>query len=128
MGMFAGDLRPVDPIRQLEADLRDRLGEAQRFPRTAKLVAAGPAQQAKKLVEEAAELAIEAVRMDRGAAVNEAADLVYNLVVLLRGMNVPFDDVCAELSRRRDLYGIAEKLAKPPKQDAAPVAVAAAAE
>ena len=126
--MFAGEMRPVDPIRQLEADLRDLPGTADRFPRTAKLVAAGPAQQAKKLVEEAAELAIEAVRMDRAAAVNEAADLVYNLAVLLGGMNVTFDEVCAELSRRRGLYGIAEKLAKPPKQDAAPagqVAVAA---
>lgn len=117
--MLARDVTPVDPVHQLEADLRDVPEAPDRFPRTAKLVAAGPPQQAKKLIEEAAELAIEAVRMDRGAAVNEAADLLYNLVVLLGGMNVTFDQVCDELARRRDLYGIAEKLAKTPK-DAMP--------
>ena len=53
------------------------------------------------MVEEAAELAIEAVRDDRDAAVREAADLVYNLVVLLDGMDIRFDDVCRELERRR---------------------------
>ncbi len=52
-------------------------------------------------VEEAAELAIEAMRGDREAAVLEAADLVYNLVVLLDGMGIGFDDVCDELGRRR---------------------------
>ena len=64
------------------------------------------------MVEEAAELAIEAVRCDRGAAVREAADLMYNLVVLLDGMDIPFDDVCRELDRRRELYGIAAKQQK----------------
>jgi phosphoribosyl-ATP pyrophosphohydrolase len=73
------------------------------------------------MVEEAAELAIEAVRRDRGAAVMEAADLLYNLVVLLKGMNIPFDDVCSELDRRRELYGIAARQQKngSPTSDAA---------
>ena len=42
----------------------------------------------------------------------EAADLVYNLVVLLEGMDIRFDDVCGELDRRRGLYGIAAKQQK----------------
>jgi phosphoribosyl-ATP pyrophosphohydrolase len=51
----------------------------------------------------------------------EAADLLYNLVVLLKGMNIPFDDVCSELDRRRELYGIAAKQQKNggPASDAA---------
>ena len=102
----------TDPIRQLEDDLKQAAEEPQRFPRTTKLMAAGAPQQAKKMVEEAAELAIEAVRHDREAAVREAADLVYNLVVLLEGMQIPFDEVRRELDRRRAAYGIA---AKPPK-------------
>ena len=73
------------------------------------------------MVEEATELAIEAVRNDRDAAVLEAADLVYNLVVLLDGMDIRFDDVCRELERRRDAYGIAAKQPKPAApRDAAP--------
>ncbi len=102
----------IDPIRQLEVDLKHVGAEPLRFPRTNKLIAAGVPQQAKKIIEEAAELAIEAVRHDRSAAVMEAADLVYNLVVLLEGMNIHFDDVCGELDRRRGLYGIAAKQQK----------------
>jgi phosphoribosyl-ATP pyrophosphohydrolase len=102
----------IDPIRQLEVDLKQVGIDPQRFPRTNKLIAAGAPQQAKKMVEEAAELAIEAVRQDRSAAVLEAADLVYNLVVLLEGMNIRFDDVCGELDRRRALYGIAARQQK----------------
>jgi phosphoribosyl-ATP pyrophosphohydrolase len=102
----------VDPIHQLEHDLQRVGADPLRVPRTNKLVAAGAPQQAKKMVEEAAELAIEAVRRDRNAAVLEAADLLYNLVVLLGGMNIRFDDVCRELERRRGLYGIAARQQK----------------
>lgn len=111
----------IDPIHQLEVDLKEVVSNPQRFPRTNKLIAAGSSQQAKKMIEEAAELAIEAVRRNRGAAVMEAADLLYNLVVLLEGMDIPFDDVCGELDRRRGLYGIAAKQQKngTPASDAA---------
>jgi phosphoribosyl-ATP pyrophosphohydrolase len=102
----------MDPIHQLEVDLKQVVANPQRFPRTNKLIAAGSSQQAKKMIEEAAELAIEAIRRDRSAAVMEAADLLYNLVVLLEGMQIPFDDVCSELARRRGLYGIAARQQK----------------
>ena len=52
------------------------------------------------------------MRGDRDAAVLEAADLVYNLVVLLEGMQIRFDDVCEELERRRRRYGIAARQQK----------------
>ena len=111
----------IDPIHQLEVDLKQVVSNPQRFPRTNKLIAAGPSQQAKKMIEEAAELAIEAVRRDRNAAVMEAADLLYNLVVLLEGLASRFDDVCGELDRRRGLYGIAARQQKNgnPTSDAA---------
>ena len=102
----------LDSISQLEDDLRRAAGDPLRFPRTTRLLAAGAPQQAKKMVEEATELAIEAVRHDRAAAVLEAADLVYNLVVLLEGMNIHFDEVCRELDRRREAFGIAAKQPK----------------
>jgi phosphoribosyl-ATP pyrophosphohydrolase len=114
--VFPSDPASLDPIHQLEEDLRGVAGDPTRFPRTSKLLSAGSPQQAKKMVEEAAELAIEAVRRDRDAAVLEAADLVYNLLVLLDGLNIPFDEVCDELARRRNAYGIA---AKHPKTAAA---------
>ena len=106
------DPRSFDPIRRLEDDLKRACANPERFPKTTRLVAAGAPQHAKKIVEEAAELAIEAVRGDRDAAVREAADLLYNLVVLLEGMNIRFDDVYEELERRRGLYGIAARQQK----------------
>jgi phosphoribosyl-ATP pyrophosphohydrolase len=113
MSAFSSPIRTdIDTIHQLEVDLKQVAVDPSRFPRTTKLIAAGAPQQAKKMVEEAAELAIEAVRSDRAAAVLEAADLVYNLMVLLEGMKIPFDDVCGELDRRRGLYGIAAKQQK----------------
>ena len=102
-----------DPIDQLSHDLKLAAGNPSRFPRTSKLLTAGVPQQAKKMAEEATELAIEAVRGDKVAAVQEAADLIYNLVVLLEGLDLSFDDVRRELERRRNAYGIAAKQPKP---------------
>ncbi len=114
--IFKSDPASLDPIHQLEDDLHRVAGDPLKFPRTTKLLSAGPPQQAKKMVEEATERASEAVRQDREAAVREAADLVYNLVVLLDGMRIPIDEVCRELARRREAYGIAAKQPKPGAQ------------
>jgi phosphoribosyl-ATP pyrophosphohydrolase len=46
------------------------------------------------------------------AVVMESADLIYNLVVLWSMSGVRPDDVWAEMRRREELMGIAEKLPK----------------
>jgi phosphoribosyl-ATP pyrophosphohydrolase len=80
---------------------------------TAKLVAAGPSAAAKKLGEEAVEAAIAAGQGDRAALLAEAADVLYHLLVVLRGADVPLDAVMAELERRTTRSGLAEKAARP---------------
>lgn len=82
--------------------------------RTAKLVQGGRTKMAKKLVEEAAEVSLDAVTNDRDAVVRESADLIYNLTVLWVDMGIAPDDVWSEMRRREQLYGIAEKLHKGP--------------
>lgn len=82
--------------------------------RTAKLVQGGRTKMAKKLVEEAAEVALDAVVNDRDAVVRESADLFYNLAVLWVDMGISPDDVWNEMKRREQLYGIAEKVHKGP--------------
>jgi phosphoribosyl-ATP pyrophosphohydrolase len=79
---------------------------------TAKLIAAGPARAAKKLGEEAVEAAIAAVQQDRAALTAEAADVLYHLLVVLQGAEVPVQDVMAELERRTAQSGLAEKTAR----------------
>jgi len=81
---------------------------------TAKLLAKGPAEAAKKLGEEAVEAAIAAVQGDKTGLRNEAADVLYHLMVLLRAGGVELDAVMAELERRTAQSGIAEKAARRP--------------
>jgi phosphoribosyl-ATP pyrophosphohydrolase len=80
--------------------------------RTARLIRAGRAKMAKKLAEEAVEVAIDAMHGNRDAVVRESADLLYNLVVLWVSAGVSPDDVWAEMKRRERMLGIAEKLPK----------------
>ena len=83
--------------------------------RTARLLRAGRAKMAKKLAEEAVEVVIDAMDGQTDAVVRESADLIYNLVVLWVHAGVHPDDVWAEMRRREDMFGIAEKLLKVPK-------------
>lgn len=67
---------------------------------------------AKKLAEEAIEVGLDAVQMNRGCVILESADLLYNLAVIWAECGVSPEDVFAELDRRERIYGIAEKLPK----------------
>jgi len=81
-------------------------------PRTTKLLAAGAPKMAQKLIEEAAEAGIEAVRGDPEAVVKESVDLLYNLVILWSEIGVDPGMVWAEMDRREAALGMAEKLPK----------------
>ena len=81
---------------------------------TAKLLAGGPAKAAKKLGEEAVEAAIAAVQGDRPCLVAESADVLYHLLVVLKGAGIGLDEVLAELERRTAQSGIAEKASRGP--------------
>ncbi len=80
--------------------------------RTAKLFQHGPSKMAKKLAEEAIEVAIDAVTGESDAVVRESADLLYNLTVLWASAGVRPEDVWREMERREQMLGIAEKLPK----------------
>ena len=80
--------------------------------RTARLLRAGRSKVAKKLVEEAVEVAIDTMHGDNDAVVRESADLLYNLVVLWAASGIRPTDVWKEMNRREQLFGIAEKLLK----------------
>ncbi|CBS86939.1 phosphoribosyl-ATP diphosphatase [Azospirillum lipoferum] len=104
-----------DPLRSLYDAVQTLRREPSAVPeasRTAKLLAQGRARMARKVGEEAIEVAIEAMRGDRDALVMEGADLLYNLVVLLADLDIAPDEILAELRRRELAYGIAEKLPK----------------
>lgn len=72
---------------------------------TARLLAEGPDRIGRKIGEEAAETIIAGMRLRHAGAssselVEEAADLVYHLLVFLLALGVEPADVLAELERR----------------------------
>jgi len=79
---------------------------------TAKLLAKGPEKCAEKFGEEAIEAIIEAIKNDRPKLVSEAADVLFHLLVMLKSRDIRLDEVMAELARRQDQSGIAEKNAR----------------
>jgi len=82
-------------------------------PRTAKLLGSSTRKAAQKVIEEAGEVALEAVKHRARGVVNESVDLLYHLVVLWRRAEVDPAEVWTEMRRRADAFGIAEKLPKP---------------
>ena len=101
-----------DQIGRLYAAVGQCRGKPTGESRTAKLFAAGLPKMAQKLVEEAAEVAIEAVRGQRAKLRDESADLLYHLVVLWTALNISPDEVWDEMKRREAMMGIAEKVPK----------------
>ncbi|MFT4717670.1 MAG: phosphoribosyl-ATP pyrophosphohydrolase [Paracoccaceae bacterium] len=76
---------------------------------TAKLLSQGVDKSAEKFGEEAVEAIIAAVKGDRENLTNEAADVLYHLLVMLAASDVKLADVFAELKRRQGVSGITEK-------------------
>jgi len=88
-------------IELLEEVIRDRIREGDESKSyTARIASKGIYYASRKLGEEALELVIEAIKGDRNAAVREAADLVYHLLVLLALTGLSIRDVVEELERR----------------------------
>ncbi len=98
-----------DPLDALQALINSRKGTAAGSSYTAQLFADGRQRIAQKLGEEATETVIAAVAGNAKSLTNEAADLVYHLLVLLADAGLSIDDVRAELARRTGTSGLTEK-------------------
>src|SRR6202030_3444977 len=81
-------------------------------PRTARLLASSTRKTAQKVIEEAGEVALEAVKHHTRGIVRESADLLYHLVALWHRAGIAPDDVWTEMRSRADILGIAEKRPK----------------
>ena len=79
---------------------------------TKSLLDAGVAKCAKKFGEESVEAVIAAMEGDSAALRNEAADVLYHLLVMLESRDVSLSDVVKELERRTAQSGLAEKAAR----------------
>ncbi len=102
----------TDSIRRLFDGVRAARGRDPAQSRTARLLQAGPHKIAKKVAEEAAEVALESAVGNREEVIRESADLLYHLVVLWSEAGVDPKEIWAEMDRREKMYGLAETIQK----------------
>lgn len=101
-----------DTLQRLAATVRARRDKAADTSYTRQLLDAGPERCARKFGEEAIETVIAGVGEDADALTNEAADLLYHLIVLLESRNIDFERVLEVLESREGVSGLTEKAAR----------------
>ena len=99
-------------LHDLEKIIAERAESGGSSSWTVKLMGKGLEKAAEKLGEEAIESVIAAVAQDEEALKNEAADLLYHLLVVLKMKGVSVDDVMGELQRRTGQSGLEEKASR----------------
>ena len=100
-------------LQDLAARVKERAQASAETSYTRKLLDQGIAHCAKKLGEEAIEVALAAVNEDRERLVAEAADLLYHLLVVLEARGVALAEVETALAQRTVQSGLEEKAARP---------------
>jgi phosphoribosyl-ATP pyrophosphohydrolase len=103
-------------LTDLAATIRARRADSADKSYTRQLLEGGPKRCAKKLGEEATETVIAALSEDDAALKNEAADLLYHLLVLLEARRIDVADVLDILAGRMGTSGLDEKAARPDKK------------
>lgn len=102
----------TDSLQRLYASVLAARDRDPSLSRTSKLFRDGVQKMVKKLLEEAIEVGLDAVQMNREAVILESADMLYQLAVIWAECGIAPQDVFGEIDRRERLYGIAEKLPK----------------
>jgi len=90
-------------LSRLEEIITTRIDNPSEDSYVSQLVASGDKRIAQKLGEEAVELSLAAVAGDSREQLDEAADLVFHLLVLLKSKNLTLQDVAVTLQQRHEM-------------------------
>ncbi len=96
----AGNSPSLSFLTDLEQVIADRQGADPKSSYTASLFARGVKRIAQKVGEEGVESALAAMAGDKEELKNEAADLIFHLLVLLRSQDLQLADVIEILKQR----------------------------
>ena len=99
-------------LHDLEKRVQDRAQASAEISYTRKLIDRGVNHCAKKFGEEAVEAAIAAVAEDRDRMIEETADVLYHLLVMLHARGISLAEVEAALAERMRRSGLEEKAAR----------------
>jgi len=103
----------ADAMERLAHTIDNRAESDTHISYTAKLLGKGPIQCGKKLGEEAVELALAIAAQSDADVVDEAADVVYHLLVALKSRGIALDAVGDALHAREGRSGLEEKARRP---------------
>ena len=87
-------------LADLEQVIQERIDNPSQESYTSNLIAKGAKRVAQKVGEEGVELALASVDGSDDEVLNEAADLIYHLLVLLRTRSLSLADVAVVLESR----------------------------
>ncbi|MDP2560547.1 bifunctional phosphoribosyl-AMP cyclohydrolase/phosphoribosyl-ATP diphosphatase HisIE [Psychrobium sp. 1_MG-2023] len=90
----------LDFIGHLDNVIEQRYNNPDEASYTSSLFKRGVKRMAQKVGEEGVEVALAAATNDREELINESSDLLYHLLVLLRGKGVPMSEVMDNLRQR----------------------------
>lgn len=96
----ASGVSGVGFLAQLEQTVVERIKSGDKKSYTARLAKEGVARVAQKVGEEGVETALAAVKSGKKEFANEAADLLYHLIVLLQVKKLSLADAVAVLKQR----------------------------
>ncbi len=103
-----------DILQKLAAIIKERRSSTAEKSYTKSLIEAGTEKCAKKMGEEAFEVALAALGNDDQAFKEECADLLYHYLVLLEQKNITLAEIEAILAGRMQISGHEEKASRKP--------------
>lgn len=108
-----GEAAPAKPLlERLTRVIDERRSAASDKSYTRTLLDAGPTKIGKKVVEEGHEFAVALAHESESAVANEAADVLYHLLVGLSARGVPLREVLDILAKRFRQSGLDEKASR----------------
>jgi phosphoribosyl-ATP pyrophosphohydrolase len=101
-----------DVLARLAVIIKARRTARPEDSHTKRLLDEAPLKPAKKLGEEAVEVAIAAIAQNDKALIAETADLLYHLLVVLESREIALEEVFDELERRMSATELAQRRRK----------------
>ena len=88
-------------IEDLYEIINNRVKTSKKNSYTNKLLKLGPKKIAQKFGEEASELIIDFLKGTKKRTTEEAVDVIYHLLVLLKSKKITMNDIYKELDKRK---------------------------
>ena len=88
-------------IEELNEIINDRVKTKKKKSYTNNLLKSGPKKVAQKFGEEASELIIDFLKGSKKRTTEEAVDVIYHLLVLLKSKKISINDIHKELDKRK---------------------------